>query len=364
MTQPSHESKLNTHLTQSLNSLYKNTYTWLVTGAAGFIGSHITEQLLLADQIVVGVDRVSAGPVMHEIRKNIGKAKLQKFTFIKEDLNQLNSCKQIFNKSIDFVIHQAADASVSSSMQNPSKTYQDNVTSHLNVMIAAKDAKVKRMIYASSSAVYGDCPDMPCIENNIGNALSPYALSKYINEINADLFHRLYGLESIGLRYFNVYGPRQCMNGPVNAVIPAWVQALVENCSINMNGNGEQTRDFCYVKDVVNANLLAAFCDYPKQVSPVFNIGSEREISLLNLLHLIEKIGKEHGYKAKLNVKKRDFQKGDIVQSYGSINRAKKYLHFKPTYSLEEGLNLTFQWFWDKKKLDRVSFLPSQIKSA
>lgn len=307
-------------------------YTWLVTGAAGFIGSHLTEALLSLGQNVKGFDDFSTGTQenIDSALKNSGHP--ENFTLIDSSITNLDSCMKAL-KGVDYVLHHAALASVPESMQFPLKYHDVNITGFMNILQASRENNIKRVVYATSSAVYGDDETMPKLESKTGKSLSPYAMTKYINEINAEFFTRVYKLECVGLRYFNVFGARQNPNGAYAAVIPKWVSAVKSGKTPIIYGTGEATRDFCAVQNVVLANILAALED--KAAGQVFNIGCGVKTSLNELLAKIYKIfAPEREIKA-IHESPRD---GDILHSSASIKLANKVLKFEPVIYLEEGL--------------------------
>lgn len=284
--------------------------TWLVTGAAGFIGSHLVDELRRQNERVIGLDLKLQG-----------------------DIRDADQCRKAC-EGVDYVLHQAALCSVPGSIADPAATHQTNVTGFLNLLLAARDAGVKRVVYASSCAVYGDCQKLPLTEERLGNFLSPYALSKYMDELYAKMF----AIETIGLRYFNVYGPRQDPNGPYAAVIPRWINALRRGEKATIFGDGETTRDFVFVNDVVQANLLAARTPVPEAVGQVYNVASGRSISLYNLYRKIQEI-----LAVKAEPLHSDFRPGDVRHSSADISKISRLLGFKPSVSLEDGLRQTFR---------------------
>ena len=307
-------------------------YTWLVTGAAGFIGSHLTEALLSVGQNVKGLDDFSMGTQenINAALNNSGRA--ENFTLINASITDLDSCMKAL-KGVDYVLHHAALASVPESMQFPLKYHEINITGFMNILQASRENNIKRVVYATSSAVYGDDETMPKIESKIGKSLSPYAMTKYINEINAEFFTRVYNLECVGLRYFNVFGVRQNPNGAYAAVIPKWVSAVKSRKIPIIYGTGEATRDFCAVQNIVLANILAAF--EVKAAGQVFNIGCGVKTSLNELLTKIYDIfapGQE------IKAIHEAPRQGDILHSSASIELAREILKFEPVIYLEEGL--------------------------
>ncbi len=316
---------------------------WLVTGAAGFIGSHLVETLLESNQSVVALDNLSTGHI-----KNIQKFTEeypQNFNFIQGDILDLETCSKAMVDT-EHVLHQAALGSVPRSIENPLNTHKSNVNGHLNVLISAKEKGVKSFVYASSSSVYGDHPDLPKQESKIGNCLSPYAASKRINEIYSEVFQRCYDLQVAGLRYFNVFGPRQDPNGPYAAVIPKWVSAFLAGEQIEIYGDGETSRDFCYVKNVVQANILLSLSQNKKAFGETYNIAFNKRTTLNELFEQLTIGLKTRGQliKNKEPIYK-DFRKGDVRHSLADIDKAKKLFKYEPDYSLEMGLNESLDWY-------------------
>jgi len=264
--------------------------SWLVTGAAGFIGSNLAETLLNLHQRVIGLDNFSTGRrgSLEDLRQKVGEAKWAGFTFLEADICDSQACK-VACTGIDYVLHQAALGSVPRSIVDPAATNQSNVTGFVNILSAAKEADVKRFVFASSSSVYGDHPGLPKVEEQIGGCLSPYAVSKRVNELYADVFARCYGIECIGLRYFNVFGPRQDPNGAYAAVIPKWIDAMIHNAEVRVNGDGKTSRDFCFVANVVQANLLAATTQDPAALNQVYNIAASRRTTLNQLFESLDR---------------------------------------------------------------------------
>ena len=327
--------------------LTEHSHHWLITGAAGFIGSNLLEALLKLNQRVTGLDNFSTGYQhnLDQVRELVGAKAWANFNFIEGDIRNLGDCAKA-TQHIDYVLHHAALGSVSRSLEDPILANDNNVTGFLNVLLAARDAKVKRFIYAASSSTYGDHPGLPKVESAIGNPLSPYAVTKYVNELYADVFSRCYGTESIGLRYFNVFGPRQDPNGAYSAVIPQWIAALIKNRPLFINGDGETSRDFCFVDNVIQANLLAALADEPGAVNQVYNVALNERTSL-NQLHemmrslLVAQFPHLHDH-APQHV---DFRAGDIRHSQADISKAKKLLGFEPTHRIGEGLKQAMDWY-------------------
>lgn len=329
------------------STLRKTPYRWLVTGAAGFIGSHLVENLLELGQEVVGLDDFSTG---HEynlahVQSKVSESDWKQFSFIEGSIEDFDACLEACSKC-DYVLHQAALCSVPQSIEDPLKTQRLNDTGFLNVLIAARQANVRRLVYASSSAVYGTNATLPKKEELIGSPLSPYAASKRCNEINADTFYQAYGFESIGLRYFNVFGQRQDPNGAYAAVIPRWIHALLDDEEVDIFGDGKTTRDFCHVSNVVQANILAATSTTPGSVNQVYNVATGHHITL-NELYQMLKI-RVSSLKPSLNPASPVYlpsRSGDIVHSYADISKAKTLLGYIPSVSLSEGITETLPWY-------------------
>lgn len=332
---------------EKIQECLKEQKTWLVTGAAGFIGSNIVEILLKHNQKVVGLDNFSTGHKknLQEIKNNISTEQYTLFQFVEGDVQDLNIC-QVACKNIDYVLHQAAVASVPASMENPLHAHDVNVTGFINMLIAARDNQVKRFVYASSSAVYGDGKELPKVEEKISDPISPYAANKYINEVYAKTFGQCYGLETVGLRYFNVYGPRQDPNGAYAAVMSKWLDALFSEQSAVIYGDGENTRDFVYVKDIVQANILSATVSHQPAVNQAYNIGTEESISLNQLFTMLSKLFSEKYPDFKMRkLQHEPARAGDIKHSVADISNARKHINYEPSYQLLEGLSDSFEWF-------------------
>lgn len=319
---------------------------WLVTGVAGFIGSALLERLLDLGQTVVGVDNFLTGH-----KKNIDNVlsihpdeRLQ-FRFIEGDLRDLAVCKEAM-MDVDIVLHQAALGSVPRSMKDPISSHQHNVDAFLNVLVAAKDADVARVVYASSSSVYGDHPALPKHEDKIGKPLSPYAVTKRVDEIYAQVFHDAYGQQNIGLRYFNVFGRRQDPNGQYAAVIPRWISALLESKPIVIFGDGSNSRDFCYVDNIVQANLLAGTAEDPKVTGTVYNCGCNGRTDLKQLFAMIrDDLAKDVPEIANAEPTFEEPRAGDIPHSQASIDKITEALGYAPTHQVAEGMAETVDWF-------------------
>ncbi len=321
--------------------------TWLVTGAAGFIAGHLAETLLKLDQNVVGLDNFSTGKRenLAHIRASVGEARWKRFRFIEGDIRSLDTCRQAC-AGADAVLHQAALGSVPRSIDDPIASIDSNVSGFLNMLVAARDAGIKRFVYASSSAVYGDHPAMPKVEGTIGRAVSPYGLSKHVDELLAGVFQTCYGFNAIGLRYFNVFGPRQDPFGAYPSVIPAWIGALLTGQPAYINGDGTAARDFCFVDNVVQANLLAATTENPAAVNQPYNIGHGEETTLSELFEMIRallvpRLPQLRGVRAV----HREPRRGDLKYSRADISKAKKLLGFSPQLRIVEGLERTIDWY-------------------
>lgn len=329
--------------------------TWLVTGAAGFIGSNLLEKLLVLGQTVVGLDNFSTGSRdnLELVRGIVGDARWQNFHFIEGDIRDLDTCHQAC-QGVDLVLHQAALGSVPRSVADPIASHENNISGFLKLLVAARDAKVSRLVYASSSSVYGDDQQLPKVESRIGQQLSPYAVTKYVDELYAANFARCYGFPSIGLRYFNVFGPRQNPNGPYAAVIPAWIQAMLDREPIYINGDGETARDFCYVDNAVQANLLAAMSEDPAAVNEVYNIALNSQMSLNMLFETLRALVGTH-FPETLTTKAiyRDFRAGDMRFSRANIGKAHGLLGYHPVWPVQRGLKKTVEWYIAQSRSDR-----------
>jgi len=326
----------------TLNELSNCNKTWLVTGVAGFIGSHLLEALLKNNQQVIGLDNFLTGKRenIDKVLLQLPKEKIKNFTFVEDDIRNFKTCSEV-TKGVDYVLHQAALGSIPRSLNDPITTNDVNVTGFLNVLRSAEQNKVARFVYASSSSVYGDSPDLPKIEDNIGNLLSPYATSKRTNELYGKVFSHCYGLPTIGLRYFNVFGPRQDPESMYAAVIPLWMRSLIKNHPCYINGDGLNSRDFCYIDNVVQANIKAALTQNSQAYGETFNIAFGKRTNLLDLYSLIKRY---LGTTEKAQPIHREKRPGDVMHSLANIDKAKNLLSYNPLYSLEEGLKLTVEW--------------------
>jgi UDP-N-acetylglucosamine 4-epimerase len=311
--------------------------TWLVTGAAGFIGSHLAENLLRLDQNVVGLDNFSTGR-----RENVAHLD---FRLIEGDIRSPEACREAC-RGVDLVLHEAALGSVPRSIDKPVPTHESNITGFLNMLLAARDAGVSRFVYASSSAVYGDDDTMPKVEERTGRPMSPYGLSKQVNEQYASVFATCYGFESVGLRYFNVFGPRQDPDHVYASVIPAWLGALLRNQTAYINGDGSISRDFCHVDNVVQANLLAALSGNPAAVNQAYNVAHGEQTTLNELFELMRLLMLPRlPHMKTVRAVHRAPRRGDLPRSLASIDKAARLLGYQPSFNLRSGLQQTIDWY-------------------
>ena len=328
-------------------TLIKIPEKWLITGAAGFIGSNLLEALLNLNQTITGLDNFSTGYQhnLDQVEKAVTPEQWNNFTFIKGDIRDPETCRKACENQ-DYVLHQAALGSVPRSVEDPALTNANNITGHLNMLIAARDANVKRFVYAASSSTYGDHPGLPKKEDEIGRPLSPYAVTKYVNELYADVFARTYGLKSTGLRYFNVFGQRQDPNGAYAAVIPLWFASLINGSPVYINGDGETSRDFCYIDNCVQANILAATAD-ESDACGVYNIAFGQRTTLNELFQLIrERVGKTQNLKLSTqNPVYRDSRPGDVRHSLADISKARQSIGYDPQFSVTQGLDMAAAWY-------------------
>ena len=314
----------------------------LVTGGAGFIGSNLCESLLNNNNIVKCLDNFATGK-----RENIEPfLSNSNFTLIEGDIRDLNTCKKAVD-NVDIVLHQAALGSVPRSINDPITSNEVNINGFLNMLVAARDAKVKRFVYAASSSTYGDSVNLPKVEEIIGKPLSPYAITKYVNELYADVFYKTYGFESIGLRYFNVYGRRQDPNGAYAAVIPKFTQLLMNLESPTINGDGTNSRDFTYIENVIQMNHLAATTTNPDAIGSVFNTAVGERANLLEMTTLLKEYLKEFNPEiGKVEIIHGPERLGDIPHSLASIEKAKRILGYRPSHNLQQGLKEAVDWYW------------------
>jgi UDP-N-acetylglucosamine/UDP-N-acetyl-alpha-D-glucosaminouronate 4-epimerase len=324
-------------------------HPWLVTGAAGFIGSHLVEALLKLEQPVVGLDNFATGKPenLEHVRAQVGEARWRRFRFIEGDIRSPDACQRAC-AGVGVVLHQAALGSVPRSIDDPIGSNAANVTGFLNMQVAARDAGVKRFVYASSSAVYGDHPALPKVEPVTGRAVSPYGLTKQINELYADVFDVCYGFKSIGLRYFNVFGARQDPNGAYASVIPAWIGALLRDQVPYINGDGSAARDFCHVDNVVQANLLAGTVEDPAALGQAYNIALGDQTSLTELYAIIrDGVAERRPHVKSVPAVHREPRKGDLQFSRADISKAEALLGYRPAVRIREGLQRTIAWYAD-----------------
>ena len=327
--------------------LLNNQKTWLITGVAGFIGSNLAEVLLKLNQKVISLDNFATGHAynLEHIQSSVTKEEWENFRFIEGDITNFETCQEI-TKNVDIVLHQAALGSVPRSIDTPVISNHANVTGFLNMLTASKDNGVKRFVYASSSSVYGDSQELPKVESHTGSLLSPYAVTKYVNELYMGVFQKCYGMEAIGLRYFNVFGKRQDPNGAYAAVIPKWIGQILEGEDLFINGDGETSRDFTYIENVIQANILAGTTDNAEAFGQAFNTAVGGRETLNNLYNAIVTGLKEN--LPDLEIKDaiyRDFRAGDIRHSNANIDKMQQLLGYEPTHSLEEGLRESIAWY-------------------
>ena len=325
--------------------LKSNPKVWLITGVAGFIGSNLLEQLLKLDQTVVGLDNFATGYQrnLDEVQSLISEAQWRRFRFIEGDIQNYEICVLAVT-GIDYVLHQAALGSVPRSIADPIATNGANVDGFLNMLHAAKEERVKSFTYAASSSTYGDHPALPKVEENIGNPLSPYAVTKYVNELYAGVYARSYDFKAIGLRYFNVFGRRQDPNGAYAAVIPKWTAAMISGEDVFINGDGETSRDFCYIENTVQMNILAATApDHAKDL--VYNVAVGDRTSLKELYGAIKLSLSSSGIEVESDPVYRDFRDGDVRHSQADISKAREILGYSPTHNINSGISESMSWY-------------------
>lgn len=328
--------------------------SWLITGVAGFIGSHLVEHLLLLDQTVVGLDNFSNGKRknLDQVKEAVSAEQWKRFSFVEGDIRDPAICRKL-SYGIDFILHHAALCSAPESIADPVNYNDNNITGTLNMLIAAMECKVRRFIYATSSSVYGDNPALPKVEDAIGAPLSPYAGTKYVGELYAGIFSRCYGTETMGLRYFNVFGPRQDPNGAYAAVIPKWIADMIQGNAVYINGTGETSRDFCFVENVVQANILAAMTENPEAVNQVYNVAVNVRTTLNQLFEMLRT--RLEPYYAHLKAFKptyRNFRPGDIMHSHANIAKARNLLGYQPNNTIEDGLDVSLEWYKKNMAID------------
>jgi UDP-N-acetylglucosamine 4-epimerase len=336
-----------------LQRLRNQQHTWLITGVAGFIGSNLLEALLKLDQKVVGLDNFSTGyqKNLDEVQSLVSKEQWSGFSFIEGDIRNLEYC-QLACSGVEFVLHQAALGSVPRSIEDPINTNSVNISGFLNMLVAGRDAKIRRFVYAASSSTYGDHPNLPKVEHKIGKPLSPYAVTKFVNELYADVFTKAYGMQNIGLRYFNVFGPRQSPSGAYAAVIPKWISSMLGKEGIQINGDGETSRDFCYVANAVQANLLAATVNQDDAINQIYNIAVGDQNSLNTLWKLLEDGLRAKGLDVSANPIFKEFRSSDIRHSLADISKAENLLGYKPKFNLKDGIERALPWYIEETILN------------
>lgn len=323
---------------------------WLVTGVAGFIGSNLLETLLKLDQYVVGLDNFSTGfeRNLNEVKDKVTQAQWARFQFVKGDICDIDICKSVMKHAkagdVNYVLHQAALGSVPRSIDDPINTNRSNIDGFLNILVAAKDACVESFTYAASSSTYGDHPALPKVEENIGNPLSPYAVTKYVNELYASVFALVYGFKTIGLRYFNVFGPRQNPDGAYAAVIPKWTAAMIKSEQVFINGDGETSRDFSFVANAVQLNILAATADDVAK-DEIYNMALGDRTTLNDLFVCIREALKDNGIHYYNRPNYRDFRDGDVRHSQANISKAESILGYSPTHRIIDGISQAMPWY-------------------
>ncbi|CEA06304.1 wbpP [Pseudomonas saudimassiliensis] len=337
-----------TRYEQIIKELPLNPKTWLITGVAGFIGSNLLEKLLKLDQKVVGLDNFATGHQrnLDEVQSLVTAEQWARFRFIDGDIRNFDDCQNACT-GIDYVLHQAALGSVPRSINDPITTNATNIDGFLNMLVAARDANVSSFTYAASSSTYGDHPALPKVEDVIGKPLSPYAVTKYVNELYAEVFARSYGLNTIGLRYFNVFGRRQDPDGAYAAVIPKWVAAMIKGKDVLINGDGETSRDFCYIENTVQANILAATTVDTSASNQVYNVAVGERTSLNELHRLLKMCLAKEGVEYSSKPVYVEFRAGDVRHSQADISKAERLLGYQPSYNIEAGMNEAVSWYID-----------------
>ena len=334
-----------TKFEQVKQQLVEQPKTWLLTGCAGFIGSNLLEFLLKHEQKVVGLDNFATGfqHNLDEVQGQVTTEQWSRFRFIEGDIRDLATCQEAV-KGVDYVSHQAALGSVPRSLNDPITTNQVNIDGFLNMLVVSRDEGVKSFVFAASSSTYGDHPDLPKLEPKIGNPLSPYAVTKYVNELYARVFALNYGFKSIGLRYFNVFGKRQTPNGAYAAVIPKWTGSMIHNEDVIINGDGETSRDFCYIENTVQANILSSV-QMPESGFEVYNVALNNRTSLNELFAYLNELLLDNGVNYQKAVIHQDFRAGDVRHSQADISKITEQLGYAPSYSIREGLAEAMPWY-------------------
>jgi len=336
-----------TKFQQVQQHLQGHQYHWMITGVAGFIGSNLLEALLRLNQKVTGMDNFSTGHRhnLDQVQELVGPQAWRYFTLIEGDIRKLDDCTRAC-EGVNHVLHHAALGSVPRSLLDPILTNENNVTGFLNMLVASRDCKVKRFVYAASSSTYGDHPGLPKVEAVIGKPLSPYAVTKYVNELYADVFARCYQTEAIGLRYFNIFGPRQDPNGAYAAVIPQWIAALIKNQPLRINGDGETSRDFCFIDNVIQINLLSALADTPEAINQVYNVALSDRTTLNQLYEMMKSLLQQQ-FPHLQNHKPQyvDFRNGDVRHSQADISKSKQLLGYEPSHRIDAGLKQAMDWY-------------------
>jgi UDP-N-acetylglucosamine 4-epimerase len=321
--------------------------TWLITGVAGFIGSNLLESLLRLNQAVIGLDNFSTGHQhnLDQVKESVSAEQWNSFRMIEGDIRNLKDCQDAC-ANVDYVLHQAALGSVPRSLEDPLCTNENNINGFINMLVTARDAGVSRFVYAASSSTYGDHPGLPKTEDVIGKPLSPYAVTKYVNELYADVFARCYGFNTIGLRYFNIFGPRQDPEGAYAAVIPKWVASLLDNQPVYINGDGETSRDFCFIDNAVQANLLAATTENEDALNQVYNVAVGEQTTLNKLFDMIKGLlAEDRPGLSGTPAAYRDVRAGDVRHSLADISKAKRLLGYMPTHRISEGMEEAMAWY-------------------
>lgn len=336
---------------QVCKSLQAQPKTWLVTGVAGFIGSNLLENLLKLDQTVVGLDNFATGHQynLDEVQSLVSAEQWTKFRFIEGDIRQFTDCQKACI-GVDYVLHQAALGSVPRSIADPITTNDTNISGFLNMLTAARDAGVASFTYAASSSTYGDHPALPKVEENIGKPLSPYAVTKYVNELYADVFAKTYGFKTIGLRYFNVFGQRQDPKGAYAAVIPKWTSSMIAGEDVFINGDGETSRDFCFIQNVVQANILAATTQSDEAKNQVYNVALGDRTTLNELYSAIQAALATNDVNFEHDPVYREFRAGDVRHSQASIAKIEQHLGYVPQFKIAEGIQLAMRWYVNNLK--------------